>query len=138
MRRERQANPPMTLKVNSKKVLDIVAGQETRNASQAYQQVYPRASAVTARNNAHQLLKKPEAQIYLQQHVDKARARVVELVGTDKEDIALRASQDILDRVYGKAKQSMDIVTTGITFNIDLTSQLSTDTEQIDEPTPAT
>lgn len=114
----------MALKHNSKKVLDIIAGQEQRNATQAYKQVHPNASHITATANAHQLLKKPEAQIYLKEHVNKASNRIVELVDNEKPDIALRAAQDVLDRSHGKAIQQVNQTTTGVTLNIDLTSSL--------------
>lgn len=118
------------LKVNSKAVLDIIAAQTKQNATQAYKEIHPNASDVTARNNASQLLAKPSAQIYLQKHVDKAKERVVELVNSDKEDIALRASDSILDRALGKATQRTEVTTTGITLNLDLTSSLEEPTQQ--------
>lgn len=114
------------LKHNSKRVLDIIAGQTQRNASKAYKEVYPNASQLTALNNASQLLKKPEAQVYLQQHVDKATTTVVELLDSQKDDIRLRSAQDILDRNHGRATQKVEQHSTGITLTIDLTSALQT------------
>lgn len=93
----------MALKENSKRILDIIASDPSKNQTQAYKAIHPNASDNTARNNASQLLKKPEAQIYLQKHIEKASNKIVELVNNDKPDIALRASQDILDRTQGKA-----------------------------------
>ena len=115
------------LKHNSKRVLDIIATQKTRNATQAYKQVYPNASDVTATVNAHQLLKKPTAQVYLQEHVDRAKNTIVELLQSEKDDIRLRSATDILDRNTGKAIQRTENVTTGITLNIDLSSALETE-----------
>ena len=91
------------LKTNSKRILDIIASQESKNATQAYKQVHPTASDVTARTNAYKLLQKPDSEIYLQKHISKAKSRIVELIDSDKPDIALKASQDILDRTQGKA-----------------------------------
>lgn len=93
----------MTLKQNSKAILDVIASQDAQNATQAYKEIHPTASDVTARTNAHKLLKKPEAQIYLQRHIDKAKAKVVSLVDSKREEIALKASEAILDRSLGKA-----------------------------------
>lgn len=121
---------PYGLKENSKKVLDIIATQKKRNASQAYKEVHPEASDITARANAHQLLKKPEAQIYLQKHIDKAKKTIVELLDTGKDEIKLRSAQDILDREHGKATQKTEVQTTGVTLSIDLTSRLNQDTDQ--------
>jgi DNA phosphorothioation-dependent restriction protein DptG len=115
------------LKANSKAVLDIVATQKKRNAAQAYREIHPKASDITARVNAYQLMNKPEAQVYLQEHVAKAVNRIVELVDSDKPDIALRASQDIIDREKGRAIQKTELTSTGVTLTIDLTSALTTE-----------
>jgi len=112
------------LKANSKKVLDIIAGQQAKNATQAYKVVHPDASDVTARTNAYKLLQKPASQIYLQEHISKAKETIVELMSSDKDDIRLRSAVDILDRTHGRATQRTEVQTTGITLNIDLTSTL--------------
>jgi hypothetical protein len=113
------------LKHNSKKVLDIIAGQEKRNATQAYRDVHPNASDLTARLNSYQLMQKPEAQIYLQEHIKKAQETVVALMDSDKDDIRLRASTDVLDRSHGKATQRVEQTTTGVSIVVDLTSALA-------------
>jgi hypothetical protein len=112
------------LKANSKKTLDIIAGQTKRNATQAYLQTHPNSSVQAAQAKVSQLLAKPEAQLYLNQHVEKAKATIVELLDSEKDDIRLRASTDILDRTHGKAIQQIQQSTVGITLNIDLTSSL--------------
>lgn len=115
------------LKHNSKRVLDIIATQTKRNATKAYKEVHPNASDASAQVLSSALLAKPEAQIYLQQHVDKATSTVVELLDSQKDDIRLRSAQDILDRNHGKATQKIEQQTTGVTLSIDLTSALQTD-----------
>ena len=117
------------LKANSKKVLDIIATQKKRNGTKAYMEVHPDASLATARNEASQLLKKPEAQLYLQEHVDRAKATIVDLLNSEKDDIRLRSATDILDRTHGKAIQQVHQTTQGITLNIDLSSALTQDPE---------
>jgi len=94
------------------------------SATEAYIRTHQTENRTTARNNAFQLLRKPEAKIYMQEHVNRARETVVELLNSKKDDIRLRASQDIIDREYGKAKQLTEVTSTGITLNIDLTSSL--------------
>lgn len=117
------------LKANSKRILDIIASQPKQNATKAYMEVHPEASPVTARNNASQLLKKPEAQIYLQKHIDKAKETVVQLMNSSKKDeIRLNASKDILDREYGKATQRTEIKGTIVSVQMDLTSTVVQDT----------
>lgn len=110
------------LKTNSQRVLDIIATQETRNASQAYKTVYPQASDITARNNVSQLLKKPSSQVYLQKHTTQAVNNILELANTARSELVrLNANQDILDRNFGKATIKQEQVTTGVTLVINLT-----------------
>jgi len=85
----------MTLKRNSKAMLDVYASQ---------------------------LLKKPEAQIYIQQHIDKATNTIVSLLEAEKDDIKLRAATDILDRTQGKAVQQIQSTSKVLVMSIDLTS----------------
>jgi len=110
----------MTLKVNSQRILDVYIKQKTKNARKAYMEVHPTASIATASSRMTDLLKKPEAQVYLQEHVTKATQRIVGLVDSEKEEIALRASQDIIDRNMGKAVQTVIQSKNGVTLNIDL------------------
>lgn len=107
----------MTLKQNSKKVLDIYAAQVKKNATQAYKEVHPTTGANTARSNVHKLLKKPEAQIYLQKHIDKATITIVELLDDEKSDIKLKAAQDVLDRTHGKATTKTEVTSVGVVFS---------------------
>lgn len=110
------------LKTNSQRVLDIIATQETRNATQAYKTVYPNASDITARSNAYQLLRKPSSQVYLQQHTSKAVENILELANNARSELVrLNANQDILDRNFGKATIKQEQVSTGVTLVINLT-----------------
>lgn len=109
----------MTLKTNSKKILDHVASG--KNNTEAYLAVHPDAKRTTAGSNAWQLMQKPESQIYLKEHIDKAKETVVSLLNSDKDDIRLRASDSILDRELGKATQRMEVQTNKVSINIDLT-----------------
>lgn len=109
----------MALKQNSKKILDIIASEPNTNYTDAYRQVHPTASDITARTNSHKLIKKPEAQIYLQKHIDKAKSRVVELIDSNKENIALQASEAVLDRALGKAIQRVQTENKHLIMKID-------------------
>ena len=113
------------LKENSKRILDIIASQPQQNATEAYRQVHPEAGDVTARTNAHKLLKKPEAQIYLQKHIDKAKSKVVELIDSKNEKIALGASEAVLDRALGKATSRIEHSGGVISVQLDLTGTVT-------------
>ena len=119
----------MALKTNSKRILDVMISKPNLNQSEAYKTIHPTASDVTARNNASQLLKKPEAQIYIQKHIDKATNTIVSLLEADKDDIKLRAATDILDRTQGKAVQQIQTTSKVLVMSIDLTG-VEDDNEQ--------
>jgi hypothetical protein len=111
----------MTLKKNSKAILDVYASQKQKNATKAYKEIHTTASDVTARTNAYKLLNKPDSQIYLQQHIDKASSTIVSLLDSEKDDIKLRAATDVLDRSHGKATQTIQQQTSALNITIDLT-----------------
>lgn len=112
----------MTLKANSKRILDIIASQPGINQADAYRQVHPTASDNTARNNASQLMKKPEAQIYLQKHIEKAKNTIVELLDSEKDEIRLKSADSILDRSLGKATQRVQVQSEQVSININMTA----------------
>jgi hypothetical protein len=113
------------LKANSKAVLDIIATQKERNLTKAYKEVHQNASLDTARSAVSALMAKPEAQLYLEEHINKAKETIVGLMNSEKDDIKLRAATDVLDRSTGKAIQRVEQHTTGVTLTIDLTSALA-------------
>lgn len=125
------------LKKNSKAVLDIIAGQKQRNAAQAYMKIHPNSNSLTAASNVSQLLAKPEAQLYLQEHKREAEETIVEVMQnarSKKENasfqrLAKDTADSIIDRLDGKARQQVDITQTGVTLVIDLTSALAAQTD---------
>lgn len=122
----------MALKHNSKQVLDIIAGQKERNATQAYLEVHPASSPESAKVNASLLLSKPEARIYLQEQTKEAAETLIEVMRnaraqTDSppfQRLAKDTADSIIDRVDGKATQVVHQTTEGISLTIDLTSAL--------------
>ena len=115
----------MTLKAKSKQVLDTIASNPRINNTDAYLEVHKTAKRTTAASNVHQLLKKPEAQIYLEKHISKAKSTVVSLLDSEKDDIRLRAADSVLDRALGKPIQQTNITSQSVQVNIDLTKELS-------------
>lgn len=75
------------------------------SATEAAQNTYNVSTRESAEVIASENLSRPAIQLYLNEHIDKANNRVVELVDSNKEDIALRASDSILDRALGKSVQ---------------------------------
>lgn len=74
------------------------------------------ASVIAAEN-----LDKPSVRLYLNQHIEKAKNRVIELIDSEKEDIALRASDSVLDRALGKPTQRVENTSTSVNLNLNLT-----------------
>lgn len=77
------------------------------------------ASTIAALND-----KNKDLQIYTGEQVNKAKKRIVELIDSEREDISLRASVDVLDREHGKAVQQVQTTSRVMTISIDLTNGL--------------
>lgn len=109
------------MKPNTKAFVDTLLSNPKMSQTEAYIRTHKTTSRKSASVSASQLLAKPSVAIYLAEHVDKARNKVVDLVdNATKDDVKLRAAQDILDRSYGKAVQKEENISKGISFTIDL------------------
>lgn len=112
-------------------VNELLANPKISN-TEAYVRTHSTTNRNSARASAAKLLAKPSVSIYMDEHISRARQRVVSLIdNASKEEVQLRAAQDVLDRSYGKALHRAEVTATGITLNIDLTSSL------LAEDTPA-
>lgn len=83
---------------------------------QAYMKTHKTTNIMSASASATNLLKTPNVMIYTSKIENKAKKRIAELVDSEKQDIALRASQDILDRNIGKAVQKQVNINANISF----------------------
>ena len=92
----------------------------TRAALQTYGKPDKPTTYATANDIARDNLQKPSVQIYMEEHVQKASNRVVQLIDSEKEEIALRASDSVLDRVLGKATQKIETHSTSVNLNLSL------------------
>lgn len=90
-------------------------------------QTYNVTDSKVAHDISRQNLENPRIQVYLEQHVDKAREKIVSLISSDKEEIALRASQDVIDRTHGKATQRTEVQSSKLSIHIDLTGTIDTE-----------
>ncbi len=111
----------MQLTRKQKAFADELLNNPKQSATQAAVKTYNVSSPGAAAVQAHQNLMKPNVQLYLSEHIDKAKNRVITLVDSDKEEIALRASDSILDRALGKATQKIEQHTTAVTLELNLT-----------------
>lgn len=88
---------------------------------------YDVSTVASAQSLASQLMAKPHIQSKLQNYTSLVESAMVNTVKEwgdadtpRKREIALQNAQFIHDKVHGKARQSVDITTTAVTFNIDL------------------
>ena len=92
----------------------------TQAALRTYGKPDKPTTVATAQQIAMENLRKPSVQLYLDKHIDKAKNRVVELIDSDKEEIALRAADSVLDRALGKATQKVEQHTSVVNLNLSL------------------
>lgn len=90
------------MKPKSKATVDLILKNPKISNTEAYLRTHKTTDRNSARASVSKLLAKPNVQIYMDNHVKKAKERIVELVGSKKEEIALKASDSILDRALGK------------------------------------
>lgn len=123
-------NQLMKLTRKQKAFADKLIDNPKMSATQAILQTYNvKSEGSTARTVAAQNLAKPSIQAYLDKHDYESQTIIVKTMKqTDDKRLAYDAARDIQDRLHGKAKQSIETTTTGVTLTIDLTSAL-TDTD---------
>lgn len=111
----------LRLKPKTVKMVDKLLADDKLSQTQAYIDTHNTTNRKTAAIAASKLLQKPNVQIYKDSAIKKAKSRIVSLVDSDSENIALKASQDILDRTEGKAKQKEGDNSTVVRVELDIT-----------------
>lgn len=101
---------------------DYLINNPKDSGTEAAAQTYNVSNRKSAEVIASENLRRPSIQLYLEEHIDKAKYRMITLVDSEKEDIALRASDSILDRALGKATQKIEQHSTSVNLNLDLTN----------------
>lgn len=109
------------IKPRTKAMIDLLNDNIGMTQTEAYELTHPKASKTTAKNAASKLLQKPAVIGYKDAAVKKAKRRVIELVDSGNESIALKASQDIIDRNEGKAVQKSENISRTVEVKLDLT-----------------
>lgn len=100
------------------------------SATQAAKVAYPNATYGTQRMIATENLTKPNIVMALSKANDLVENTLINTVqqwqnedNTRKREIAVDTAKYIHDKIHGKAKQSMDIQSTSVNLNIDLSSE---------------
>lgn len=113
------------MKPNTIAFADALIANPKKSHTQAYLDTHRTTNRNVARSEAAKTIAKPSVQIYLKKHANRAKERMLELVESRKEDIALRASVDILDRTYGKAVQRQQSENTNLNINVEASKELA-------------
>ena len=116
-------------KAFAKKLVENPRMNGTEAAMQTYETTRGTAAVI-----AHNNMKNPLVQAYLEEHSDIAQDAMLEIlsnsrkfakggdkVGADYANVAVNVAKDIMDRVHGKATQKVEHQSTAISINIDLT-----------------
>jgi phage terminase small subunit len=112
----------MKLTRKQKAFADHLIAHPKDSATKAVRATYNPTTYDTERALASQNLSNPQIQIYLEKHVDKAKDKVIQLIDSDKEEIALRASDSILNRALGMPTQRTENTSVSLNFGMDLGS----------------
>lgn len=111
----------LRIKPKTVNMIELMENNPKLSQTEAYIRTHMTENRKVAGIEASKLLKKPSVQIYKDSAVRKAKKRVVSLVSSDNEQIALKASQDIIDRTEGKAQQKESTVSRVVRVEVDLT-----------------
>lgn len=93
----------LKLKPKTKQFVDLLLQDPTLSQTEAYLMTHNTTNTNTARSEASKTIAKPSVQLYTQSHINKAKYKIISLVDSEKEEIALKASESILDRELGKS-----------------------------------
>ena len=113
-----KGRPYLTRK--QKAFADTLLNNPKMSATKAALATYGTDKDYVAKNIASENLTKPNIQLYLDEHINKAKNRIVTLIDSEKEEIALRASDSVLDRSLGKATQRTENTTEVVQLNLTL------------------
>lgn len=109
------------VKQKTKAFIDKLASDPKISATKAYLETHETTNPASARASASKLLATPNVRLYMEEHVYKARNRIVDLIDSEKEEIALRASDSVLDRQLGKPTQRLETSSQMVYISIDMT-----------------
>lgn len=108
------------IKPKTKEVIDLLNDDPTLSNTEAYLKVHGTSNRNTAATAMNKLLKKPSVIGYKDAAVKKAKRRVIELVDSSNESVALKAAESIIDRNEGKAIQKSESTSKVVTVKLDL------------------
>ena len=111
----------LRIKPKTKAMVDLLHSNPKLSQTEAYIRTHETENRTVARNEASKLLAKPSVQVYKASVVKKAKERIATLVSSENEQIALKASQDVIDRTEGKAGHNAEDKSRTVHVTLDLT-----------------
>lgn len=117
----RQLAKQLRIKPKTIAMVNLLEENPKLSQTQAYIDTHQTNNRKVASIQASKLLAKSSVQIYKDSAVRKAKKRIVSLVDSNNESIALKASTDIIDRTEGKAVQKNETTTKTVEVRLDLT-----------------
>jgi len=113
------------IKTKTKAFLDEMLSNPKISNTEAYIRTHQTTNRRSASVSAAKLLAKPSVQTYLQENAIYAKRKIFQLMNeANKEEVQLRAAQDILDRAYGASTKQSTKNTSGVKLVIDLASRI--------------
>lgn len=105
-----------------KRFADLLLNNPKLSAAQAVREVYniTRPDSSTPRTVAAENLAKPNIQLYMDAHVQKAKNKIIQLIDSKADKIALAASDSVLNRALGKPTQRVEQHTTSVSLELAL------------------
>lgn len=117
------------MKPKTKEFADKVLSDPKISNTQAYIDTHQTNDRNSAKANASKLLAKANVKIYMKKHEQMAKNKIVSLLSS-KDETALKAAQDILDRNFGKSVQRQVSQNTNINLDIPASKELADNFEQ--------
>lgn len=108
------------LKPKTVEMLELMENNPKLSQTEAYIQTHATNNRKVASVEASRLLAKPTVQIYKNSIIKKAKRRIGTLIDSTNESIALKASQDVIDRTEGKAVQKTESTQKTVSVKLDL------------------
>lgn len=113
------------MKPKTKAFADKLLNDSKISHTQAYMDTHGTTNRKAANVQATKTLAKPSVQIYMKKHIKLATENIVEKLNSEKEDISLKASIEILDRSLGKSIQRTESQNTNLNINLEASKELA-------------
>ena len=108
------------IKPKTKAMIDDMLDDPKLTQREAYMRHHKTTNLNTVDRALNRTMKKPSVIGYKDSAVKKAKRRIIELVDSSNESIAVKASQDIIDRNEGKAIQKSETTSKIVTVKLDI------------------